>query len=225
MKKTLRQQAKDVNIKILENNEDFYNEIVNQYFPEKEPKPKRKLVLKLSSIASACLLFIAGINILLYCFLNVDNVEYLMENEVVEDSNIVELQNLAPWFSISQEYTYQVTQTYDSISEDILYFEIIISGNNFVEKASIYLYINPNYKTRKQLIKEEVKELYEIKDMNINGTEVHYIEKVSQNSYGLYIFSYKAQYEQGKNEIYIEYEQTWIDENTHFFAFLEEMIV
>lgn len=219
MRKSLKQQAKETENKILENNKDFYNEIVNQYFPEQETKSKRKLVLQVSSIAVVCVLIIAGITALLFNVVKEDKVEYLLENEIGVDSNISELHSAAPWYYINtKENIYQVTRTYDSVSGDNLYFEVNITNNTYAETIKINLYINPKYKSKKELPTNNIQE------KQIKGVVVRYNERISQNS-GLYDFSYKANYKQGKNELYIEYKQTWIDENTHFFEFLEGIII
>lgn len=219
MRKSLKQQAKETENKILENNKDFYNEIVNQYFPEQETKRKRKLVLQVSSIAVVCVLIIAGITALLFNVLKEDNVEYLLGNEIGVDSDINELQNAAPWFYINtDENICQVTRTYDSVSGDNLYFEVNIRNYTFAEEIKINLYINPKYISKKELPSNDIQE------KEIKGITVRYNERISQNP-GIYNFSYKANYKQGKSELYIDYKQKCIDENTHFFEFLEGIII
>lgn len=220
MKKTLKQQAREVEKKILEDNEDFYNEIVKQYFPKNDTKPKRKRILQISCIAVACAVLIACITTLMFNLLKENKVDYLMENEVVEEIDIDKLKSLIPWFYINtEENIYRSSRTYDSLSGDNLYIEVDITNAKLAEMIKINLYINPKYKYKKELFPNNIQE------RKIKGVTVSYNEEISQNSYGLYDFSYTAIYKQDKNEIFMLYKQTWIDENSHFFEFLDEMIV
>ncbi len=220
MKRELKSQSKKAEKEILARNSEFYDDTIRQYYPEKKTaKFNRRLIIKVSSIVTACVLFVACLSVVLYSILNDNKIEYLYENEVVEDCDLTELQNAVPWFPKfnEQEYEQQISRTYDSLSGDNLYFVVEIKDANFAETIKIYLYINPRYKHDKKM-------LTNAKNANINGLDIIYNENISSDADDFYTFEYKAQYNHGKNEVYIEYRQLWFENDSHFFEFLEEIV-
>lgn len=215
MKKTLKDQARQAEQKILEDNKDFYNNITHKYFSEK-PTLKRNLI-KASSIVTACLLVVAFLSIALYAVFK-EEPEYLLQNEVTIDSDINELNNVVPWCPINNidEFIYRVTRTYDSISGDNLYFKLKINIESFSEKAVIYLFVNSKYKSNK--------ELTDIKSIKINGIDINYEEKFFIDSDEKNNFNINALFKKNGIEIYIEYNQIWYENDTHFFEFLKNII-
>lgn len=221
MKRKLKAQAKKAEKEILARNSDFYNEIMEQYYPEQtKEKSKRKLIIKVSSIVTACILFIVSLSVVLFKFFKNEEVEYLYENEVGENTDMETLYKAVPWFPKlnEQDYDYKLSRTYDSVSGDNLYFAINIKGNSFAETIKVYLYINPYYKERLYELSRDV-----VNNVTVNKIPVNYKETVKQED-GIFTFEYIAQYSHGKNEVYIEYKQLWFENDTHFFKFLEEIV-
>lgn len=218
MKKTLKAQARQTEKKILEENKDFYNDITHKYFSKKST-PKRKVLLKACSIATACLLVVACLSIALYSAFKWKEPEYFVQNEVVIDSDINEINSIAPWFQIGdkEEYLYQIIRIYDSVSGDNLYFEVSLNSKSYFETIYVYLYINPYYKLQHNLFGDD------IMDIEINGINVSYEENI-EFSNEKYDLNYQAQYKKGKNKVFIKYNQVWPENDTHFFEFLEDFI-
>ena len=221
MKRKLKAQAKKAEKEILARNSDFYNEIMEQYYPEQtKEKSKRKLIIKVSSIVTACILFIVSLSVVLFKFLKNEEVEYLYENEVGENTDIETLYRAVPWFPklSEQEYEQQASRTYDSVSGDNLYFVMDLKRDSYLETIKIFLYINPRYKEKPYELNNDV-----VNNITVNNISVNYNENEKREK-ELYTFEYKAQYNHGKNVVYIEYQQVWFENDTHFFNFLEEIV-
>lgn len=218
MKRSFKAQIRYAKKKILEEDKEFYNEVKAQYYPEKEAHSKKRLLLKVGAVAACFLLIGICLSVILVNTLKNEPSEYLLENEVVENINIYDLQKSVLWFPIdeSSDSEYHITRIYDSLSGDNLYFEVRIEGNTFAEKVKINIYTNPKYKNKHILSGND------IVTKEINNISVQYTENISNK--GLYTFNYTAQFTKEKADVYIEYNQVWYENNTHFFKFLEEII-
>lgn len=220
MKKGLRAHSRNVEEQILAENQNFYNEITKQYYPEqKSVRPNHGLIIKMGSLATACLLLVTCLSVVFYFVFKKEKIEYIYENEVGENTNLQTFQDAVPWFFkfYEEDYIYRISRTYDSVSGDNLFFELDLTRDSYVETTKIYLYINPNYKT-------DMTELIDSNSTQVNGIEVKYDETIVIDSDGFYNFSFEAQYYHDESEVYISYKQLWYEEDTHFFKFLEEIV-
>ena len=220
MKRELKSQSKKAEKEILARNSEFYDDTIRQYYPEKKTaKSNRRLIIKVSSIVTACVLFVACLSVVLFKALKNEEVVYLYENEVGENTDMGTLYKVVPWFPKLDEkkYEQQVSRTYDSLSGDNLYFVVDIKSLEYSEIIKVYLYINPNYKANNE-------NLLALKSIQINGKKVKYNDNIAVDSDDFYTFEYIAQYSHGKSVIYIEYQQLWFENDTHFFEFLEEIV-
>lgn len=221
---TPKQQAKFAEKKILKDNEGFYNDIVKSHFSEKKSHTKRIAILG-SSAASVILTVVLCLVFLLPSNLGPGIVDppkkhYLLENEVSVPSDIEELNlNLSGVIiNLTSRYDFKIQRTYDSESNDNLFFLISIAGEDTFETVKIYVYINPDYEHKKQTIEEP------IKTKNIGGFDVEYKESITKDSDEIFTFIYVAKTAHENLAIYLEYEQLWFKEETNFFNFFEETI-
>ncbi len=226
MKKNyIQNQAKDAENKILEDNTDFYNSVKSKYYPNKTAN-KRIHILRLSYAVVVGLILIICLSVVLAKVLDNDlendtNKNYLFQNEKNTVADLFELNgNLNDIFLDidNNAYEFNIVRVYDSISGDNLYFVMNIEGSDFIENIEMYFFINPDYKHINKL------EGNEIKTIQVNSLDIKYIEDISEDSDGLFNLNYIAQIDDNKSVIYIEYEQSWDENSTNFFNFLEQTI-
>lgn len=219
---TPKQQAKYAEKKILEENEDFYNEIVSAHYSME--KKRTKYIVGWAGSAGFVILTV----VLCLVFLLPNNSmppdsqkHYLLENEVSVASDLEELNSILEGFSLSIAlgYEYLVRRYYDAEFNDNLYFILSIEGENTFETISIYVYINPLYDRQKQLVEER------IRVTKIGIFQVHYEENTSVDQDDIYTFNYAAKTEYEDITVYIEYEQLWFEDDTNFFNFFEETFI
>lgn len=216
MKRSFRKQNQEAEQKILKENADIYDDIVRQYYPPKQAPDKRRTLLKVGSAVFACLLIVSVLTVIVAKVFREEDHMYLLQNEVVEDLDVNELYKEFAWLKTDTEYTCRAARTYDSVSGDNLYFEARLISNDFAETIKIYLYANPYYKSRKKISGDYL-------DVKTNNINVKCKENVSVDSDSIYYFNYFAQFERDKTDIYIEYQQMWYEDDTHFFEFLKEI--
>ena len=219
MKRSFRKQNQIAEQRILDDNADIRDKIVRQYYPPKQaPVRRRALLLKVGSVAFACLLIVSVLTVVVTQVFREEDHKYLLQNEVVETIDVNDLYKEYTWLKTVYDWNIMTaTRTYDSVSGENLYFEVDLVGSVFAETVDIYLYVN-RYYTNRLTISEK-----SIESTKINGIEIKYNGSASVDSDSLYHFNYFAQYNKDKVDIYLEYQQMWFEDDPHFFTFLQEI--
>ena len=220
-KNSIQDQAKYAENKILEDNAEFYNKVQTKHFPNKAAN-NRILFLRVGSVAVAALVLVICLSVIMTKVLDKNNEKhYLLQNEENTFSDLSEVNdNLNSVFLDldENEYEFQVTKIYDSVSGDLC-FIIKIVGNDYFENIKMWFFTNPYYEQFVKLSGDV------IKATKVGSLDVSYKEDVFEDSDGLFNFNYAAQINDDKTVVYIEYEQLWYENSTNFFSFLETAII
>lgn len=222
MKKySIQDQAKYAENKILEDNADFYNKVQTKHFAKKAAN-NRILFLRVGSLAVAALVLVICLSVIMTKVLDDNNEKhYLLQNEENAFCDLSEVNdNLNNAFLDldANEYDFQVTKIYDSVSGDNLYFLINIVGIDYFENIKMWFFTNPYYEQFVKLSGDV------IQATKVGSLDVSYKEVIFQDADGLFNFNYAAQLNDNKTVVYIEYEQLWYENSSNFFSFLEKAI-
>ena len=222
-KRGFKQQVKFAEKAITEENKEWYENFVKTQFPaRKEEKRKRKkILLSFSSVLAVVFVAVIGIFVTLPKatepeeegkFYYSDNIRFHVIELIEVNNNLKDVQIKA-----NEIYGLNVERAYDLISEDVLYYRIQLK-NEYVtyETVSLEFYVNPYYPSERTLKNEPTEYVFK-------GNTLKYDLQINDNDWA-YIIHYTAILKVENLEIYIDYEQFSIDEQSNFFEFLEQTI-
>lgn len=217
-KRSIKQQAKYAEKKILEQNKDFYANIAESKFGSVNVKQHRRplsLYIAAAVVAAVTLTFV-----LIFPLLEGLSKEYSSENNVVEDISISQFNSYIGKleFVALDKYTYRYNRVYDSVSKDTLFLVLRVSTNEGI-KASVYFYTN-------KFFEEYTAGFIDEKDgsFQANGFSMNYRLDITAIDELFNLFYYKAFGTYQKINIYIEHEQMCIGNQSNFFDFVKQSI-
>jgi hypothetical protein len=238
-KKALKKETKDAEKIILEENNDFYDNFMREHFPKKTFKNNFVTMFaqhKLCAAISASTVIVAVLTLVL-CLVFLlptapiipnnpidpsvtipdDKKHYLQENEIMVDSSIVELNaNLSSIiFSIGDSFNILAKRTYDSISNDTLFYSISLTDDE-LKKITFYVYVNKDYEHKR--INEE-----NSTPALINGFELDCYAQTMLDDI-IYSHTAKALMTYEGITVYIEYNEMSLDEESNFLEVLEQIL-
>lgn len=222
-KRGFKQQVKFAEKAITEENKEWYENFVKTQFPaRKEEKRKRKkIMLSFSSVLAVVLVAVIGVCVTLpkTSAPEEEGKFYYADNMRFEFVGIAEVNDILKdvYITANEIYALNVERAYDLISNDTLFYKIQLkNADETYENVTLEFYVNPDYKSEKSLENEPLEYLFKNKTLTYN-------RKIIDNDWS-YTIHYSAILEIENLEIYIDYEQFSIDEQSNFFEFLEQTI-
>jgi hypothetical protein len=212
--KEIRKQLNSAREEIFKENEDFHDAIIAEYVT-KEDKAKRK-IKPFYFVAFALAIVIVAVSLVFFLPQN-DAPRYLSENEEVRPISLSEINSKLERIIVEMnvdEYGIEVFEYYDKLSEDELYYYLIIS--NDYETAIIYIYVNKDYTSRKEV--SDNYKVYENEMYTMRLSETVKDENIFK------IYSDTAQVDIADMQIYLTYQEMSISEESSFFKFFEKTI-
>lgn len=221
-KRGFKQQVKFAEKAITEENKEWYENFVKTQFPaRKEEKRKRKkILLSFSSVLAVVFVAVIGIFVTLPKatepeeegkFYYAENISSTVA-EFAEVNNSIEVIKI----NASDIYELRAERVYDSISEDVLYYRVQFESEETHETVLLEFYVNPYYPSERTLKNEPTEYVFK-------GNPLKYDLQITNNDVPFFIH-YTAILKIENLEIYIDYEQFSIDEQSNFFEFLEQTI-
>jgi hypothetical protein len=212
--KEIRKQLNNAREEIFKENEGFHDAIVAKYVT-KESKTKSR-IKPFHYVAIALTIVIIAVSLVFFLPQN-DAPHYLSENEEGRKISLMEANEKLEHIFVeinAEEYASEIYEYYDKLSEDTLYFNLIIS--NDYEIATMYIYTNEYYTSREEAPHDYTE--YKLDSCNVKLYE----EVTGDNNFKIY--SDIAQIEFSDIEMYITYQEMSISEDSSFFKFFEKTI-
>ena len=223
-KRSFKQQVKYAEKAILEEDKERHEKFMCAQFSEcnkREQRHKRKkLWVSFSSVLAV--VFVAVIGVVITLPVSEDEREkntYFAENITAVTIELSEvLENLdGVKISIGENYESSVERVYDLVSGDVLFYRIRYRDYEIeYENVIIEFYVNPDYENTKILNDEPETYL-------MNGKLLNYNLFITDDDWA-YIINYRCVMKNENWEMYIDYEQFSEDEQSNFFAFLEQSV-
>lgn len=230
-KKYLKQQAEQDRKEILASDDgEFLRALQQQVQPKPQAKKRVPLRVWLPSLASAVAAVVLITCITVYYPFDSDQpvvpppqTEYSDDNLVGSDSTLEELTRDVKEFNLQIDpalYTYTVTKYYDSVSGDVLYYNVIVNDFDLIYNMSLAIVCNPNYNFK------EFDFGGETSDTTLTSYTVTYSTETTVNSeFGLEALLAKAQIKKGQEIVYVtDYRELLLSPEGTFLETLQSIV-
>lgn len=187
--------------------------------PKKRPRTSVWLPAAVSAAAAAAVL----VTCLVVYYPYGDNVEYLANNQVTENSKL-ELLNqdmkeidLQIDFSV---YTCTVKKTSDKVSGDVLFYQATITDNDSIIQMDIITVCNAKFKFKDFSFKGDTT------TAKLDNYSVTYETTISASEeFGINILNAKAEIQKGKEFIYVtNYSELLLSDDGNFLEVLQSIV-